>query len=163
MMRDSSSVRLTWSVGSGPSTGGWGGLPPGFLPVASIFASRASIFASMLGLLPLEPFLRPCLDRCAGRRKLLQPYAFAPLQFLRYRHAVGDIRLIRRLGLRQQVGHFRFKLRLDLSCVLIGQCAVAAGIGVDLGPSPAPPCPSSSTPISRASNSTLTEAAPRSP
>ena len=40
-----SSVRLTWSVGSGPATGGWGGLPPGCLPVASIFASRASIFA----------------------------------------------------------------------------------------------------------------------
>jgi transposase len=44
MMRDSSSVRLIWSVGNGPSTGGWSGLPRGFLPVASVFASRAASF-----------------------------------------------------------------------------------------------------------------------
>ena len=31
----------------------------------------------MLGLLPVEPFLRPCLYRCAGRCKLLQPYFVA--------------------------------------------------------------------------------------
>ena len=60
----------------------------------------------MRGLLPVEPLLRPCLDRRAGRCKLLHPY-FAPLQFLRYRQAVGDIRLIRRLGLGQKLGHFR--------------------------------------------------------
>src|SRR5436853_6858688 len=46
MMRLSSSVRLTWSAGPGPSTGGAGGLPPGFLPVAAVLASRAAIFAS---------------------------------------------------------------------------------------------------------------------
>src|SRR3954451_6470786 len=46
MMRESSSVRLTWSVGRGPSTGGWGGLPRGFLPVAAALASRAASLAS---------------------------------------------------------------------------------------------------------------------
>src|SRR5689334_2942219 len=46
MMRLSSSVRLTWSAGPGPSTGGAGGLPPGFLPVAAVLASRAAILAS---------------------------------------------------------------------------------------------------------------------
>src|SRR3954471_4945297 len=45
MMRDSSSVRLTWSVGRGPSTGGWGGLPRGFLPVAAALVSRAASLA----------------------------------------------------------------------------------------------------------------------
>jgi hypothetical protein len=46
MMRDSSSVKFTWSVGVGPAAGGAGGLPPGFLPVAFVFASRAAIFSS---------------------------------------------------------------------------------------------------------------------
>src|SRR3954453_19451867 len=46
MMRLSSSVRLTWSVGPGPSLGGVGGRPPGFLPVATALASRAAILAS---------------------------------------------------------------------------------------------------------------------
>src|SRR3982751_4552502 len=46
MMRDCSSVRLIWSAGSGPSTGGWGGLPQGFRPVAAALASRAASLAS---------------------------------------------------------------------------------------------------------------------
>src|SRR5271165_2746623 len=46
MMRESSSVRLIWSFGSGPSTGGAGGLPPGFLPVVAVLASRAASLAS---------------------------------------------------------------------------------------------------------------------
>jgi len=45
-MRDCSSVRLIWSVGRGPSTGGWGGLPRGFRPVAAALASRAASLAS---------------------------------------------------------------------------------------------------------------------
>jgi hypothetical protein len=42
--------------------------------------------------------------------------------------------LIRRFGLRQQVGHFGLQLRLDLAGVLVGQSAVAAGVGVYFGP-----------------------------
>ena len=86
----------------------------------------------MLGLLPLEPLLGTRLDRRTGCCQLLQSL-LAPCQFLRERHAVGNIRLIRRLGLRQQVRHLGLQLRLDLARVLIGQRAVAAGIGVDLG------------------------------
>ncbi len=37
MMRDASSVRLIWSVGCTPGIGGFGGLPPGFLPVSPAF------------------------------------------------------------------------------------------------------------------------------
>ena len=51
------------------------------------YTSRALEFCLMLGLLPVEPLLRPCLDRRAGIGKLIQPH-FAPLQFLRYRHPV---------------------------------------------------------------------------
>src|SRR3954466_6136722 len=46
MMRDCSSVRLTWSVGRGSSIGGWGGLPRGFQPVAAALVSRAASLAS---------------------------------------------------------------------------------------------------------------------
>ena len=44
----------------------------------------------------------------------------------------GTSGLIRRLGLRHQLGHFGLQLRLDLARMLIGQRAVPAGIGVDL-------------------------------
>src|SRR5271166_1653068 len=43
MIRQSASVRLIWSLGPGPATGGAGGLPPGFLPCALALASRAAI------------------------------------------------------------------------------------------------------------------------
>jgi len=49
MMRESSSVRLIWSLGRGPSTGGSGGLPRGFFPLASAFACRAASLASCSG------------------------------------------------------------------------------------------------------------------
>jgi hypothetical protein len=41
--------------------------------------------------------------------------------------------LIRRLNFCHQFGHFGLQLGLDLAGMLIGQRAVAAGIGVDLG------------------------------
>ncbi len=43
---ESASVRLTWSFGPGPATGGSGGRPPGLRPVFSAFSARASSFAS---------------------------------------------------------------------------------------------------------------------
>ena len=42
--------------------------------------------------------------------------------------------MIRRFGFRQKFSHFRFQLRLYFTRVLIRQRAVAAGVGVDLGP-----------------------------
>ena len=42
MMRESASVRLTWSFGPGPATGGSGGRPPGLRPVFSASSARAS-------------------------------------------------------------------------------------------------------------------------
>jgi hypothetical protein len=46
MMRDSSSVRLIWSVGKAPDAGGDGGRPPVFLPLLSSLALRAASLAS---------------------------------------------------------------------------------------------------------------------
>jgi hypothetical protein len=43
------------------------------------------------------------------------------------------IGLIGRFSLCQQIGHFRLELRFDLASMLVGQRAVSAGIGVDLG------------------------------
>ena len=48
MIRELASVRSIWSFGSGPSTGGGGGLPPGFLPVAAVLAARGQ-FGLVLG------------------------------------------------------------------------------------------------------------------
>jgi hypothetical protein len=78
-------------------------------------------------------FLRTRLDHGLRFRDLGKT-RLAPRQFLRDRHAIRRIRLVRRLGLRQQIGHLGLQLRLDLARVLIGQRAVTAGIGVDLGP-----------------------------
>jgi hypothetical protein len=69
-------------------------LPPGFLPVAFVFASRAAIVSGLLARLTLRPRLDPRL----GPRDLGQP-RLAPRQFLGYRHPVLRIRLIRSLGL----------------------------------------------------------------
>ena len=72
----------------------------------------------MLGLLPLETLLGARLDLGTGRRDPLQPL-LAPRQFIGDRHAVGSSRLIRRLGLGQQFGHFSLQLRLDLAGMLV--------------------------------------------
>jgi hypothetical protein len=53
-------------------------------------------------------------------------------QFLRDRHAIRHISLIRGFRPRQQFGHFGLQLGLDLPGMFIGQRAVPAGIGVDL-------------------------------
>ena len=46
MMRESGSVRLSWSFARGPGSGGVGGRPPGLRPVRAAFSSRARIFSS---------------------------------------------------------------------------------------------------------------------
>jgi hypothetical protein len=85
----------------------------------------------VLGLLPLVAFLGAGFDLGAGLGKLRQTLLTAR-QFVRDRHTVRNIGLIRGFGPRQQFGHFGLQLRLDLAGVLIGQCAVPAGIGMDL-------------------------------
>ena len=118
--------------GSGPSTGGAGGLPPGFLPVAAVLAARAASLASCSACSRAwRSFARASI--VASAPAILRQPLLTPRQFLGDRHAVRDIRLIRRLGLRHQIGHFGLQLRLDLARVLIRQRAVPAGVGVDLG------------------------------
>ena len=56
---------------------------------------------------------------------------FSARQFLRDRHAIRYISLIRGFRPRQQFGHFGLQLGLDLAGMFIGERAVPAGIGVD--------------------------------
>ena len=79
------------------------------------------------------PLLRPRLDRCPRLGELRQ--ALLPSrQFLGDRHPVRHLRLIRRLGAGHEFGHLGLQPCLDLARVLVRQRAVAAGVGVDLGP-----------------------------
>ena len=50
------------------------------------------------------------------------------------RHAVRDVHLVRRFCLGHEIGHFGLQLGRQLARMVIGQRAVPAGIGVDLGP-----------------------------
>src|SRR3954467_12505184 len=103
MMRDCASVRLTWSVGWGPSVGDAGGLPLGFLPVAAALASRVASLASypacsrlIPGLLALEAFPGTGLDHRARLGQLLQAL-LTPGQLVWDRQAVGVGGLVSRL------------------------------------------------------------------
>jgi len=87
----------------------------------------------MFSLVPLEAFLGPRLNRRLGLGQLRQP-RLAPRQFLGDRHPVRHIGPIRRLSLGHEIGNLGLQLPLDLTRMLIGQRAVAAGIGMDLGP-----------------------------
>ena len=77
--------------------------------------------------------LGPRLDDRLGLGDLGQAL-LAPRQLLGDRHPVRHIRPIRRLRLGHQVGYLGLQLGLDLARMLIGQGAVAAGVGVDLRP-----------------------------
>jgi hypothetical protein len=90
----------------------------------------------MVGLLAFEAFLGPCFD-LGPRLGELRQTLLAARQLVGDRQAVGEVRPVGRLGLGQQVGHLQ--LRLDPARMLVGQRAVPAGVGVDLG---AVPCPS---------------------
>lgn len=105
MMRESSSVRLIWSVGRAPAVGGTGRIAAGLL-------------ARGFG------FFRP-------RRELLQTF-FAQRQLFGNLHAVGNIRRVGGFCFRHEVGDFGLQLRFDLARVFIGKRAVAAGVGVYL-------------------------------
>ena len=61
----------------------------------------------MPGQFPYKTFFCPGFDRRSSHRELLQPVLTAG-QFLRDRHAAGNIGLIRCFGLRQQFGHSAF-------------------------------------------------------
>ena len=120
----------------GTFDGGLGRLAPGLLACRLGLRVPRRKLSLMFGLLALKAFSSARLDCCARRGELCQPLLAAP-QLIGDRQAVGEVRPVRRLG--QQLGHFGLQLRLDLAGMLIGQRAVPAGIGVDLG---AVPCPS---------------------
>jgi len=75
-------------------------------------------------------FLGARLDLRACFGNLAQTL-LAPRQFVGNRHAIGNVRRVRRLGFGHQLGDFRLQLRLDLARVFIRQRAVPASVGVD--------------------------------
>ena len=84
----------------------------------------------MLRLLARVAFLGARLDLRARFGDLAQTL-LAPRQFVGYRHAVRNVRRVRRLGFGHEIGDFGLQLRLDLARMFIGQRAVPAGVGVD--------------------------------
>ena len=92
-----SSVRLIWSFGCGPSTGGAGGLPPLLLAIRSRLGLPRRQLGAMLSRLPREAFRGARLDLGARLRKLGQTILTAR-QFLRDRHAIDHFGLVRELG-----------------------------------------------------------------
>ena len=134
-MHDCSSVRLIWAGDPRPAAGA---TCLGASCQAPQPWRRAPQAWPELGLLTVKAFLGPRLDLGSGLGEFCQPL-LAARQFVGDRQAVGQVRAVGRLGLGQQLGHFDLQLRLDLAGMLIGQRAVPAGIGMDLG---AVPCPS---------------------
>ena len=99
--------------------------------MAAVFASRAASFASCSASSRAKRSLARASIFARASASLAQAL-LAPRQFVGDRHAVGNVRLVRRLGLGHQIGHLGLQLRLDLARMLIGQRAVPAGVGVDL-------------------------------
>jgi hypothetical protein len=99
--------------------------------VTAALAARRH-FGVVLGLLAGVSLFRPCLDDRPSPGDLRQTL-LPPRQLLRDRQAIRQVGLVRSFGLGQQLGHLGPQLRLDLASMRIGQRAVAARIGVDLG------------------------------
>ena len=78
------------------------------------------------------PLLRPGLDDRPSPGDL-RPALLAARQLLGDGQTIRQVGPIRRFGLGQQRGHLGPQLRLDLARMLVGQRAVTARIGMDLG------------------------------
>ena len=104
---------------------------------AGLFPARLGLrlprreFGFVLRLLARMALLGPRLDLRPRLGQFAQTL-LAPRQFVRDRHAVRNVRRVRRFGLGHQIGDLGLQLRLDLAGVLIRQRAVTAGVGVDL-------------------------------
>jgi hypothetical protein len=133
MMRDSASVRLTWSLGPGPGSGALGGLPPGFLPVCSARASRAASLRSYSACSALEARVRAGFDLLFGGGDDGEAL-LAPLQFQRDIQLLGQRLVVGLLGQAHQLVDLALELLLQTVGVLPAQRLVLAGVGFDLGP-----------------------------
>ena len=80
-------------------------------------------FGFILRHLARVAFLGARLDLRACFGDLAQTL-LAPRQFVGNRHAIGNVRRVRRLGFGHQLGDLRLQLRLDLARVFIRQRAV---------------------------------------
>ena len=99
----------------------------------------------VLRLLARMAFLGSRLDLRPHLGQLAQTL-LAPRQFVRYRHAVGNVRLVRRFGFGHQIGDLGFQLRLDLAGMLMRQPRCAGWRWRGSSYRPAPPSPFSERP-----------------
>ena len=109
----------------------FGRLAAGLFPARLGLGPPRCELGFVLRLFARMAFLGPRLDLRPRLGQLAQPI-LAPRQFVRYRHAVRDVRRVSRFGFGHQIGDLGFQLRLDLAGVFIRQCAVPAGVGVNL-------------------------------
>src|SRR6056297_758972 len=128
MMRDSSSVRLTWSLSRGPGTGGLGCFPRGFL----FFGLTLGDFFLVLGLFLSVTFSSPSLDLSFGLGDGRQTF-FAPSQLGGNVQPIGQLTVVGLFGLAQQIGHLGLKLGFKLIRVFPAQGTMLGGVGFDLG------------------------------
>ena len=130
MIRESSSVRLIWSLGCGPSTGGAGGLPPGFLPVAAAVARAASLARCSAASVQSVPWRGLRSWRAPAQAWPDDPHG-APIPPGSTCHR--PLRPDPRLPPAPAVRPLRPSIAPRLPGMLIGQRAVPAGIGVHFG------------------------------
>jgi hypothetical protein len=130
MMRDSSSVRIDLIVRQRSFARRLRRLAARLLTRRRLSRLARRHFCFVFRRLARVALLGARLDRRARLGDLAQTL-LAQRQFVGDRHAVGNIRLVRRLGLGHQIGDLGPQLRLDLARVLIRKRAVSAGVGVD--------------------------------
>ncbi len=131
-MRESSSVRLSWSSARGPGAGGGRRLAAGLLAGGRRLGLTLGQLGIKLGLFALEALLGARFDLGLGGRDGGQP-VFSALDLRGQIHALGHAAPIGRFGQREHLLHFGLELGLDLLGVPIRERAVSAGVGVDLG------------------------------
>ena len=128
-MRESSSVRLICSLSSTVRSAARADGRAASCRCASVLLARRE-----LGLiLRVLSLLDPCFDLLLGLGDRRQAH-LASFEFLRDRHPIGKIRRIGLLGELQQLLHFPLQLLLQLLGMTVGERAVPARIGVNLGP-----------------------------
>jgi hypothetical protein len=103
------------------------GAAAGFLAARGRLLVPRRQLGAVLGHLPLKAFFGAGFKLGARLGKFRQTL-FSTRQFLRDRHAIRHISLIRGFCPRQQFGHFGLQLGLDLARMFIGQRAVPAHI-----------------------------------
>ena len=131
-MRDSSSVRLNL-VGVAHARKSWLGL------LACELSSQVFLFGGTFVHLLVKLSPLPCIALCAALGNLALGHrhrseaVLAKLEFFGQVHAIRDAGTVGLFGQCQQLLYFQREVGLQLDDVPVRECAVARGVGVDLG------------------------------